>query len=372
MNPLNSRPAMLVKTQARKRLNEYLRAQNLAPFQEHEEIPALFILIELLHMTMEPLRTDANRAFRDMPVKLATSQTVRTVWRRLPYEAVPYEARTFPFHVARAMLQQIENYSYTIYPELVQNGNMQMWQARPLAIAECVQIAPVRWRGPTKQEENAMNAMAHRLSRSDGLASRRPGGQGALLVALNPERDKQMMDANQTAEAPGNPDVQTYQNPQGARQQPQPTPEYPQAQQRNPAPPPPASSQQYAQTPQGQQQMQGHPQMQPQMQVDPQAPVQQARQSTSMKSDLHDPLNMQHEIPETVRRTQQGQQPTPDDKQEVVSTGHVNPDAKNTPTEEQLATSQRVNNPGVPMPPTTQAQRPTQPMAPPPPPPGTR
>lgn len=370
MNPLNSRPAMLVKNAARKRLNEYLRAQGLPPFQEHEEIPAMFILIELMHMTMEPLRTDANRAFRDMPVKLSTSQVVRTVWRRLPYESVPYEARTFPFHVARMMLHQIENYSYTIYPELVQAGNMQMWQARPLSMQEAVQVAPVRWRPPTKQEEDAMNAMANRLSRSDGIASRRQGGQGNLLVALNPERDRQPMNAKHVAESPHNPDVQTFQPPQAPHRAPAPTPEYPQPQVMHPAPPPPASSQQYAQTAQGQQQMQPQHGQPPQMMVDPQAATQQRPQSTSMRSDLHDPLNAQNEIPETVRRTQQGQQPTPEDKQEALPTGHVNPEATNRPTDEQLATSQRVNNPHltVPMPPTTPAQRPASPPPPPPPP----
>jgi hypothetical protein len=363
MNPLNSRPAMLVKNSARKRLNEYLRDQGLQPFAEHEEIPGLFILIELMHMTVEPLRTDANRAFRDMPVKLSTSQTVRTVWRRLPYEAVPYEARTFPLHVARMMLQQIENYSYTIYPELVQQGNLQVWQARPLMQGEGVQIAPVRWRAPTQQELNAMNAMANRLSQSDGIASRRPGGGGGLMVSLNPEKDRRVMDATQTAEAKGNPDVHTFQQPQAPQGAPAPTPEYPQPQSAPPSAPP-ASSQQYAQTPQGQQVQQGlPPQPAPQMQVDPQASPQQAGQSTSMKSDLHEPVNATNEIPETVRRnTAASNEATAEENQEALAAGH-----REIPEDAPPPATSKAH---VPPPPTTQAQNPGN--VPPPPPPPTR
>lgn len=359
MNPLNSRPAMLVKTSARKRLNEYLRTQGLAPFAEHEEIPALFILIELMHMTQEPLRTDANRAFRDMPVKISTSQTIRTVWRRLPYEAVPYEARTFPLHVARQLLQQIENYTFTIYPELVQQGNMQVWQARPLMQGEAVQIAPVAWRDPNAQELAAMNAMANRLKQSDGIATRRPGGGGGLLVSLNPKQDKRVMDATQVAEAKDNPDVKTFQQPAKPQGAPQPTPEYPQPQSAPPSAPP-ASSQQYQQTPQGQQMQ--HPQPPapaPQMAVTPQAPVQQAGQSTSMKSDLHDPVNAGNEIPETVKRnTAASENPTAEDKQEAIATGHREIPQQDVPPPPQSRAS-------VPPPPTTQAAPP--PPAPPPP-----
>ena len=233
---------MLVKTSARKRLNEYLREQGLDPFQEHEEIPGLFVLIELLHMTLEPLRTDANRALRDMPIKISTSQTVRTVWRRQPYEAVPYEARAFPLHVARQLLTQIENYSYTIYPELVQQGNMQVWKARPLLSGEAVQVAPVAWRDPTEQETNAINAMANRLKKSDGISSRRPGG-GSLLVSLNPKRDKEVLDATRVAESKGNPDISTFQKAadHAVAGAPQPTPEYPQPKDVAPAPPQPPS-----------------------------------------------------------------------------------------------------------------------------------
>lgn len=371
MNPLNSRPAMLIKTAARKRLNEYLRQQNLDPFQEHEEIPGLFVLIELLHMTQEPLRTDANRAFRDMPVKISTSQVVRTVWRRLPYETVPYEARVLPFHVARMLLQQIENYSYTIYPELVQKGNMTVWQARPLMPQESVQVAPVAWRDPTAQELAAQNAMANRLKKSDGISSRRPGGGGGLLVSLNPKRDASVMDATQVAESKGDPDVQTYQKPQQPQPAPSPTPGYPQPQSAPPSAPP-ANAQQYAQTPQGQQ-MQAPPagQPDPQMIVDRQAGVQQAGQSTSMKSDLDQPVQP-NEIPETVKRTAQGKEPTAEENQETLGTGYIDPEATNQPTEEQLASSQAVNNPGaVPPPPTTQAQNPGN-VPPPPAPPPTR
>lgn len=365
MNPLNSRPAMLVKQSARKRLNEYLRQQNLDPFQEHEEIPGLFILIELMHMTLEPLRTDANRVFRDMPIKISTSQTIRTVWRRLPYESVPYEARTFPLHVARQLLQQIENYSFTIYPELVQQGNMQVWQARPLMQGEAVQVAPVAWRDPTPQELNAMNAMANRLKQSDGISSRRPGGQGGLLVSLNPKQDRAVMDATRLAEAKGNPDVQTFQRPQQSQGAPAPTPEYPQPQQM-PASAPPASSQQYAQTQQGQQVQQGQPHMpQPQMAVAPSAPAQQMGQSTSMKSDLHDPVNAGNEMPETVRRnTAASDQPTAEDKQEAFAAGH----RELPPQEVGLPPAPTAST--VPTPPSTPAQRPGN--VPPPPPPPTR
>jgi len=360
MNPLNSRPAMLVKNNARKRLNEYLREQGLAPFQEHEEIPGLFILIELMHMTVEPLRTDANRAFRDMPVKISTSQTVRTVWRRLPYEAVAYEARTFPLHVARMMLTQIENYSYTIYPELVQQGNMQVWQARPLMSNEGVQIAPTAWRDPTQQELNAMNAMANRLSQSDGINSRRPGGGGGLMVSLNPKKDRQVMDATRTAEAKGDPDVQTYQQPQAPQGAPQPTPEYPQPQS-GPPNAPPASSQQYAQTPQGQQMQQPQPQAQaPEMMVDPQAATQQAGQSTSMKSDLHDPVDAKNEMPETVRRNSAASaEPTAEENQETLAAGH-----REIPEDAPPPATSKAH---IPPPPTGQAQSPNVPPPPPPP-----
>lgn len=369
LNPLNSRPAMMVKNMARKRLNEYLRAQGLDPFAEHEEIPALFVLIELMHMTLEPLRTDANRAFRDMPVKVSTSQTVRTVWRRQPYEAVPYEARTFPFHVARMLLQQVENYSYTIYPELVQQGNMTAWKSRPLNNEDVIQVAPVKWRDPNARELEAMNAMANRLQQSQGLASRRQGGQGRLLVSLNPQTDKSTIDATTVAESPDNPDVKTFQRTQEPQvhSQPKPTPEYPDpSPQDAPPPPQPNSSQQYQNTPQGQQQQQ--PQQagpNPQMQVDPQAQPQQAGQSTSMKSDLHDPLEDGKEIPETVRRTHQSKEPTPDENQESLPTGQIDPEVAK---ERQAAVDNAVNQAAGtnnPPPPKPETQAPPPPPPPP-------
>lgn len=368
LNPLNSRPAMMVKNMARKRLNEYLRMQGLNPFQEHEEIPALFVLIELMHMTLEPLRTDANRAFRDMPVKVSTSRTVRTVWRRQPYEAVPYEARTFPFHVARMLLQQVENYSYTIYPELVQQGNMTMWKARPLNNEDVIQVAPVKWREPNERELQAMNAMANRLQQSQGIASRRQGGQGRLLVSLNPQQD-QPINAKAVTESPGNPDVKTFQNaPQQVHQQEKPTPDYPDPPSTQ-AGPPPDAAQQYQNTPQGQQvQQPQQPGPQPQMQVDPQAPAQQAGQSTSMKSDLHDPLEDGKEIPETVNRVHQGKEPTADENQEALATGQIDPEVAK---ERQAAVDNAVNQAaGTNNPPPPKPE--TKAPPPPPPPPATR
>lgn len=195
MNPLQSAPARQVIDACKKKLNEYLRDTNRRVLTEDEDPPMLLVLIESMNYTLEPLRTDANHALQDAQVQLSTSQPIQVQWKRVIWEAVPWEVRTFPFAVARMLLQQIQHYVYALDPITDKNGFL---KSRALTPEEVIQVSPKQFRQPTKEEIAIRDGVMQKIAGDSILKTQKPqSGGGPLTVNLDPENHPdEVMDAN--------------------------------------------------------------------------------------------------------------------------------------------------------------------------------
>lgn len=194
LNPLQSVPARQVIDACKKKLNEYLRDTNRKVLTEQEDPPMLLVLIECMNYTLEPLRTDANHALQDAQVQLATSQPIQVQWKRVIWEAVPWEVRTFPFAVARMLLQQIQHYVYALDPITDKNGFL---KSRSLTPEEVVQVSPKPFRKPTQQEIDLRDGVMKKIVGDSVLKTQKPqSGGGPLTVNLDPESHDATLDGN--------------------------------------------------------------------------------------------------------------------------------------------------------------------------------
>lgn len=194
MNPLQSVPARAVIDACKKKLNEYLRDTGRKTLTETEDPPMLLSLIECMNYTLEPLRTDANHALQDAQVQLATSQPIQVQWKRVIWEAVPWEVRSFPFAVARMLLQQIQHYVYALDPITDKNGFL---KSRSLTPEEVVQVSPKIFRKPTKEEIEIRDGVMKKISGDAVLRTQKPqSGGGPLTVNLDPESHDATLDGN--------------------------------------------------------------------------------------------------------------------------------------------------------------------------------
>jgi hypothetical protein len=182
MNPLASAPVRAVFNEARKRMNEHLRFTGKQVLGQDEDVPNLLALIELMEYTQEPLRTDAMKGMRHLQVELCTSREIVVKWGRTPYKAVPYEVRSFPLHVAHALLQQIKSFLYVP----VVNEQRGVFVGRRVPRSDSIQVSHKPFRA-AKDGEIRPDRLKQ-LGRGNLTAvGGKQGSTGELLVNLEPE-----------------------------------------------------------------------------------------------------------------------------------------------------------------------------------------
>lgn len=186
LNPIKSPPAQEIIKAARKKINEHLRALKQPPYNEDEDIPWLLVLIELTQFTKDPLKTLAYRALANVQVELCTSRPMRTQWQRTPYEAVPYEVRQFPLHVADMLLSQIK--SFILVPErrTIGDGAAEIWVGKKLRPEQLVKIAWRKFRDRTKAEIEAKEKLDRPYNQQHITRIQDNTGGGSLQLDLNP------------------------------------------------------------------------------------------------------------------------------------------------------------------------------------------
>lgn len=193
LNPIKSPPAQEVIKAARQKINEHLRALQQPPYKEDEDIPWLLVLIELTQFTKDPLKTQAYRALSNVQVELCTSRPMRTQWQRTPYEAVPYEVRQFPLHVADMLLSQVK--SFVLVPERFEKDGNEIWVGKKLRPEQLIKIAWRKFRDRTPQEEAEKQKLDRPFTQQHVTRVQDNTGGGSLQLDLNPAQGNQTVDA---------------------------------------------------------------------------------------------------------------------------------------------------------------------------------
>lgn len=189
LNPMNRREVQLVANAARGRLNNFIRATNPSAklYQPDEKIPALLLLLEALNFTIEPLRTDALRAMKNMQVPLSTSVAITVQWERSQFQFVPWEVRTVPLWVVIQLINQVKHYVYRIKPDVTVDPTTgkRVVTSIPLEPDERVQIAFLKFRDPNSDELASIDDLSARFNQTITAVQGQHGGQ-SVLVNLNP------------------------------------------------------------------------------------------------------------------------------------------------------------------------------------------
>lgn len=180
--PMERPAAKRAITAATRWFNEYLLQTRGHGLTENETVPPFIILVHAMELP-EPDRNDCLRCLEHMQVPIATKYPITVEWGYQEFNAVPYEVRTFPIHVAISIIELCRTSIYADMP--LWDEQHQKVVSRLLTDEERVSISYKKFRDPQPHEMPEQ----HQDFGEDDVA-RRPvrveGGSGDLLMDLNP------------------------------------------------------------------------------------------------------------------------------------------------------------------------------------------